>query len=116
MTKTRILLIVVLFLFVGGMAHAEEGQLSGVFDVTYMSKLMDKGGEFYRQQGGLLETIDLDLWGTGFGMAVGHREATASGYVNAERFDYGDKSKNKTHHREQRRSRASRKYLVDIHP
>jgi hypothetical protein len=88
MNKTRILLITVLFLVVTGTVRSEEGELSGVFDLTYMSKLMDKGGEFYGQQGGILESINLDLWGTGFGVSVGHRQATAAGYVNGERIDY----------------------------
>ena len=81
-------LLIAMLLFAAGAAQAEEGQLGVTLDVTYMSKLMDKGGEYYRQQGGILETVDIDLWGTGFGVAVGHREATASGYVNSERFDY----------------------------
>ncbi len=88
MIKTRVLLIAVHLFFLGSMAQAEEGKLSGTFNVTYMSKLMDKGGEYYGQQGAVLESMHLDLWDTGFGVAVGHREATAGGYVNGERFDY----------------------------
>jgi hypothetical protein len=88
MNKLTILMIVLVMLSTGGLAQAEEGKLQTTLDVTYMSKLMDKGGEYYGQQGGLLETLDLDLWGTGFGAAIGHREATSSGYVNKERLDY----------------------------
>jgi hypothetical protein len=88
MNKLNYLLIAVILLSIVSIGYAEEKKLSGTFDVTYMSKLMDKGGEYYGQQGGLLETLDLDLWGSGFGVAVSHREAMASGYVNKERFDY----------------------------
>ena len=88
MNTKRILIVAVILLGIAGVGLAEEGRLGATFDITYMSKLMDKGGEYYGQKGGLLETIDIDLWGTGFGVAVGHREAMSSGYVNKERFDY----------------------------
>jgi len=88
MKKTRVLLMMALVVSMWGTLQAEESKLGGVFDVTYMSRLMDKGGQYYGQQGGLLETVDLDLWDTGFGLAVGHREATSGRYVNSERFDY----------------------------
>jgi hypothetical protein len=83
-----ILLIAGILLSSAAPAQAEDGPLAATLDVTYMSTLMDKGGQYYGQQGGLLETLDVDLWGSGFGAAVGHREATASGYVNKERLDY----------------------------
>ena len=49
---------------------------------------MTKGKEDYGQQGAFFETVDIDLWGTGFGTAVTHQAATASGWVNKERFNY----------------------------
>lgn len=92
------LLMAVILSGIAGPAKAEESSIADqgegakkldiTFDITYMSKLMDKGGEYYGQQGGLLETLDLYFRGSGFGVAVGHREATSSGYVNRERFDY----------------------------
>jgi len=88
MKTTKALLVAMLVLSMGGMTQAEESQLKGVFDVTYMSRLMDKGGQYYGHQGGWLQTLDLDLWDTGLGLAVSHREATSGGYVNSERFDY----------------------------
>jgi len=45
-------------------AQAEEKKLGATANVTYMSRLMDKGGEYYGKQGGLLEGVYLDLWGT----------------------------------------------------
>ena len=87
MDKVKILLVAAVLLSTAGLAQGTE-KIGATFDITYMSKLMDKGGEYYGQKGGFLQTLDLDLWGTGFGVAVGHREATSSGYVNKERFDY----------------------------
>ncbi len=81
-------LTTVILLGRAGPGGAEEKKLQTTLDVTYMSRLMDKGGKYYGEQGGLLETVGIDLWGTGFGAKIGHREATSGGYVNKERFDY----------------------------
>jgi hypothetical protein len=90
--KREILLLSVLVLVMGVSVsqgqETEKGKLGVTLDVTYMSKWMSKGKEGYGQQGGLFKTIDLDFWGTGFGAAVTHQEATASGWVNKERFNY----------------------------
>jgi hypothetical protein len=69
-------------------AVTRENKLGLTFDVTYMSKWLSKGAEAYGQQGALFETIDIDFYGTGFGVNVTHRSATSSGYVDKERFDY----------------------------
>ena len=86
--KNRILLIAVILLSAAGLVWAEEGELGISFDLTYMSKWQSKGAEAYGQQGALFETIDVDLYGTGFGVKITHRNATASGYVDKQRFDY----------------------------
>lgn len=84
----KVLLIAVILLSMACAAQAEEGQLGVTFDTTYMSKWMVRGSEGYGQQGAVFETIDLDLWGTGAGIAIGHQSATASGYVDKQRFNY----------------------------
>ena len=86
--KKRFLLIFVLSLLVANMAQAEEGELGVALDLTYSSRWLSKGFYGYGQQGGLFKTIDLDFYGTGFGVKVTHRNATASGYVDRQRFDY----------------------------
>ena len=65
-----------------------EKKLSFAYDITYMSKYMTHGTEGYGQQGALLNSIDTDLYGTGFGIKVLHRNAIGSGYVNKQRFEY----------------------------
>ncbi len=87
MKKTILLTMVTLFV-VAGPALCKEQKLGVTIDVTYLSKWMSKGAEAYGQQGALFETIDFDFWGTGFGVEVTHRNATASGNVDKERFDY----------------------------
>jgi len=86
--RKRLLLSLVLYLLVASMVQAEEDQLGVTLDLTYSSKWLSKGFYGYGQQGALFKTIDLDLYGTGFGMQVTHRNATASGYVDMQRFDY----------------------------
>ena len=88
MNRTKILLFAAILLSATGLTQADEDKLSVTFDLTYMSKWMTKGKEGYGQQGGLFKTIDLDLWSSGFGVAVTHQEATNSGWVDKERFNY----------------------------
>ncbi|MHC4285170.1 MAG: hypothetical protein ACYSWZ_19700 [Planctomycetota bacterium] len=89
MNVRKILIMAVLLSWIlAGLASAENDKLGVTFDLTYMSKWMTKGKEGYGQQGAFFETFDIDLWGTGFGTAVGHQSATASGYVDKQRFNY----------------------------
>jgi len=90
-----LVLVIAAMMFLAGSVQAGEKSLSetekelGVtFDLTYVSKWMSKGAQAYGQQGGLFKTLDLDLWGTGFGVKITHRNATSSGYVDKQRFDY----------------------------
>ncbi len=87
--KKEISIIIVSLILTAGPGQAEENKKLGVtFDLSYHSKWLSKGAEAYGQQGALFETIDLDFFGTGFGVQVIHRSATASGYVDKQRFDY----------------------------
>ena len=89
MSKTRILLSVAILLSILPLVQAEDSKkLGATFDLTYMSRYLSKGFEPIGKQGAMFETIDLDLWGTGFGAAVGHQAATNSGYVDKQRFNY----------------------------
>ena len=85
----RILLVVAVLFAVANFSYAEEKKELGVsLDLTYTSKWLTKGVEGYGSKGGLFKTIDVDFYGTGFGIKVTHRNATSSGYVNSQRFDY----------------------------
>jgi len=88
MAKTRILLIALIAFSVPALAQTQENNLGVTLDLTYMSKWLSKGVEAYGQQGAFFKTIDLDFYDTGFGLKVTHRNATASGYVDQQRFDY----------------------------
>jgi hypothetical protein len=88
MFNKMLLLTVAIGLLTANSARAEEKELKVSFDLTYTSKWLSKGVEAYGQKGGLFKTIDVDLYGTGFGVKVTHRNATSSGYVDKQRFDY----------------------------
>jgi hypothetical protein len=63
-------------------------------DVSYLTKWLSKGARAYGNQGALFKTVDVDFYGSGFGAKVTHRNATASGYVDKQRFDYRPYYKN----------------------
>jgi hypothetical protein len=84
-----VLLTAVLFLTAGALAQEQnKGELHGVVDVTYQSKYIWRGFNVYDTTSAFQPSIDLDLFGTGFGVNVmGHR-ANASGFEDRERWDY----------------------------
>lgn len=85
----RILLVVVILLIAVNPVYAEDGKQLGVsLDLTYVSKWLSKGVEAYGSRGGFFKAVDVDLYGTGFGVKVAHRSATSGGCVDKERFDF----------------------------
>jgi len=86
--KHGVLLTAVVLLAATGVAQAQEGDLHGSIDVTYQSKYIWRGFEVYGAKSATQACVDLDLFGTGFGVsAMGHR-ANSSGYELTERWDY----------------------------
>ncbi|MCX5636312.1 MAG: hypothetical protein NTX52_01280 [Planctomycetota bacterium] len=84
-----VLLIAVLFLTASALAQEQnKGELHGVIDLTYQSKYIWRGFSVYDNTSAFQPSIDLDLFGTGFGVSMmGHR-ANSSGFENSERWDY----------------------------
>ena len=71
--KKGILLTAVILLSTAGFVQAQEGELSGTLDVTYLSAYLWRGFEVYpgaHGEGVIRPSIDLDLYGTGFGLNV----------------------------------------------
>ncbi len=86
--KKAILLTAVILLSTVGFVWAQEGELHGVIDLTYQSKNIWRGFDIYGDKSAIQPAIDLDLYGSGFGIgAVGHR-ANSDGYELNERWDY----------------------------
>lgn len=69
-------------------AQEKSKELGISLDVTYTSKWISRGVECYGADGAFFETVNIDLWGTGFGFAVTHQSATDSGWVNMQRMNY----------------------------
>ena len=88
MKKQGILLAAVVLFCAIGFAQAQESELHGSLDLTYQSDYVWRGFDVYGDKSAIQPSLDLDLFGTGFGVNVmGHR-ANSSGYEGAERWDY----------------------------
>ena len=90
--KKKLLLsaVVVVVCLCGAVALAQEqkGDLHGVVDVTYQSKYVWRGFNVYGHTSAFQPSVDLDLFGTGFGVSMAGHRANSSGFENSERWDY----------------------------
>ncbi|MHC4703085.1 MAG: TorF family putative porin [Planctomycetota bacterium] len=85
--EKKVLISTVILLALGGLVQA-QGDLHGVFDVTYQSKYVWRGIDVYNDKSAVQPSLDLDLFGTGFGLRVEGHRANSSGFENLERWDY----------------------------
>jgi len=69
-------------------AFAQEGELSGTVDLTFLSQYIWRGLEIYGAKSAIQPSIDLDLYGTGLGLNVLWTRANSSGYEVGERLDF----------------------------
>jgi len=87
--KKGILLGTVVFLAWVSLSYAVElGDLHGSIDVTYSSKYIWRGFDIYDDKSAIHPSIDLDLFGTGFGINVVAHRANSDEFENGERWDY----------------------------
>lgn len=88
MKKNGILLVAVILLSTVGLVQAQEGELHGTFDITYLNNYIWRGFDIYEDDHSAIQpSIDLDLYGTGFGVNILMSRANGSGYENAEELD-----------------------------
>ena len=86
--KNWILASVVVLLGAVSMVQAQESELHGKIDATFTSKYIWRGFDVYDDHAAIHPSIDLDLFGSGFGIsALGHR-ANSDGFELNERWDY----------------------------
>jgi hypothetical protein len=91
--RQKVLLAAVVVLAATALVQA-QGELHGALDLTYQSKYVWRGFDIYGDKSGTQATLNLDLYGTGFGIGVmGHR-ANSDKYENGERWDYSINYKN----------------------
>ena len=65
------------------------GDLRATLDVTYVSRYIWRGFDSYpRNHSGIQPSLDVDLFGSGFGFNVWWSRANGSGFENYEEIDY----------------------------
>lgn len=84
----KTLLLSTLLLCVAGVAQAQESSLGVTIDATFASKYIWHGFDFYVGKSAFQPSVDVDLFGSGFGLNVWHSRPNASGFRNVEEFDY----------------------------
>ncbi len=92
--KKGILLAGVMVLGAACAAGAEDRKLGVTLDVSYLTKWLSKGFAAYGSKGAMFETLDIDLYESGFGTKVVWRNSTSSGFVDRQRFDFRPYYKN----------------------
>lgn len=86
--KKGILVGAVVLLTAVSLGYAQDRELHGSIDVTYSSKYIWRGFDIFDDKSAIHPSVDLDLFGTGFGFnAVAHR-ANSGEFENSERWDY----------------------------
>ena len=89
MKKKAILLIAVILLSTAGLIQAQERNISGTFDVTYLSRYIWRGFDMYEDDHSAIQpSIDLDLYGTGLGIKILWSIANTSGFEDDEWLNY----------------------------
>jgi len=91
--KQKVLLAAVV-LMVATVPVRAQGELHGAVDFTFQTKYVWRGIDVYDDTSAIQPSVNLDLFGTGFGVGVmGHR-ANSKGYEERERWDYSVYYKN----------------------
>ena len=86
--KKGILLAAAILLSTVGFAQAQEGVLSGTLDITFLSSHIWRGFDVYANNHAAYQgRLDLDFYGSGFGVKVLSSRAFGSGFENAEELD-----------------------------
>lgn len=87
--KRGILLTMAVLCALGSVVYAADGELHGTIDATYSSRFIWRGYDAYSDDHSAIQpSIDLDLFGTGFGFTVWMSRANQSGFENAEWMNY----------------------------
>ena len=84
----QIVLFVAIVLMAVAVPVRAQGELHGAVDVTYQSKYIWRGFDVYGDKSAIQPSVNLDLFGTGFGVSAMAHRANSSGYETGERWDY----------------------------
>ncbi len=87
--KKVIILITIIAACSMSVAAESDGELHGTFDVSYISRFIWRGYDAYGQNHSAFQpSVDLDLFGTGFGANIWMSRANQSGFENSEWLSY----------------------------
>lgn len=86
--KKVILLTAVILLSATTFAQAQDGELSGTLDVTFLSQYIWRGFEWFGEDSAIQPSVDLDLYGTGLGLKVLWSKGMGGGNELLERLDF----------------------------
>ena len=89
MKKEVILLTVVILFSVGSLALAQDGGISGTYELNYSSRYIWRGFDVYEDNHSAIRplSLDLNIGDTGFGLKVFWSRAVSSGKENVEEID-----------------------------
>ena len=86
--KKGILLAAVILLSTAGLIQAQEDELGVTLGVKYMSRFIWRGFDIYKDNDGAIRPfVDIDLYGTGFGVNVIHTRGVDGGMRYTERME-----------------------------
>ena len=81
--------MILTLLITAGLIQAQENKLGVVLDISYVSRYLWLGIDSYPENHSAIQhSIDIDLYGTGFGVNVWWLRANRSGFENLEEIDY----------------------------
>lgn len=81
--------MILTLLITAGLIQAQENELGVKLGTSYVSRYMYLGMDSYPENHSALQhNIDIDLYGTGFGVDIWWVRANSSGFVNLEEIDY----------------------------
>jgi hypothetical protein len=87
--KKLLLLIIVVAATGLAIAAESDGQIHGTIDATYTTRFIWRGYDAYKPNHSAIQpSVDLDLFGTGFGVNVWSSRANGSGFENSEWLTY----------------------------
>ena len=87
--ETILLAAAALLTTVVGLAQAEDSKLGVTVDMTYVSRYIWRGTDTYPNNHSAIQpSIDIDFYGTGFGVNVWWSRANKSGFESSEEIDY----------------------------
>jgi len=87
MKKEGILLTIVVVLSASGFAYAQD-EIHGSFDLTFQGKYIWRGFDVFEDKSAIQPALNLDLFGSGFGLSITGHRANSSVHENSERWDY----------------------------